>query len=519
MQLIIANNSVANPLTLDLSNYIVVQEGEGMDPSDPAFREAVISHSLLKEGGVLALENLQAKELAFPLRLKSTTSGGITQLIQEINQIVTMPGATASWQDDGLSQPTVFKLISGQFDIAYNYREAQNHMLSGKLRLFSQPLGQTAAPRTYAAASGVGPLLMISPYASSGALAIGASTQAGVAGFGGAPMGASSGVFFPGAPSLAGDAPGRLQISYVGPLPNNATSAGVVPTVAMSLLPDKYYQPLITITQTYGGSTNLMTGADAVASQYLRSNFSLSPNFQLPLSASPIPISWAGFHRVFAIARASTLAQSLSLVAGANVPQTTTATVYPGDWQLLDLGVVSLRANETAAAIPNEQPQVVWSSVNNFPASNSVVADVTAFVMLPDNATWYVNPSSIIPSQYGGPVGIYTGQVLVSQGVYTNTILVDDAVGDQFLYTGASQQSAPSPIAAVRSAELITPYSRGLVPRPDPKNGLPILAILGVGQNGVPSTAFSASAAWPNPQNQRTMAQVNVLERTRYVLP
>src|SRR5579884_1648673 len=100
---------------MDLSNFVDVQQGQGMDPYDPNFREALISHSLLKEGGVLALEDLKANELIFPLKVNAVLISQLVPLIVEINQIVTAPGATVSWQDDGFSQPTVFDLISGQF--------------------------------------------------------------------------------------------------------------------------------------------------------------------------------------------------------------------------------------------------------------------------------------------------------------------------------------------------------------------------------------------------------------------
>ena len=59
----------------------------------------------------------------------------------------------------------------------------------------------------------------------------------------------------------------------------------------------------------------------------------------------------------------------------------------------------------------------------------------------------------------------------------------------------------------------MTQFSRGLVPRPDPKNGLPIIAIMGIGgQNASPGLMT-------NSVDQRLSAQITVLERTRYVLP
>ena len=109
---------------------------------------------------------------------------------------------------------------------------------------------------------------------------------------------------------------------------------------------------------------------------------------------------------------------------------------------------------------------------------------------------------------------------------FSNTCLLDDILGDQFVYWGASQTFAPSPIGSVPSAGRVTQFSRGLVPRPDPKNGLPIIAILGVAQNNNPNFPYVSiggvgetvtGASWLSPQNLPSLAQVNVLERVRYV--
>ena len=146
-----------------------------------------------------------------------------------------------------MSQATVFDGISGQFDIEYNYRRGQKQYTNGKLRLFSSPFGRAASARPYASASAVGPLLMISPYASGGAAALVASTT-GYGASGGiySPNGPSGGISYIGSPSLAGDAPALLQISYVGPMATGASRNGDVPYAAISLLPDQYYAPLIT---------------------------------------------------------------------------------------------------------------------------------------------------------------------------------------------------------------------------------------------------------------------------------
>jgi hypothetical protein len=131
-----------------------------------------------------------------------------------------------------------------------------------------------------------------------------------------------------------------------------------------------------------------------------------------------------------------------------------------------------------------------------------------------------VNPRAIVPSQYGWPPGLVAGGVAggaAASAPYTNTLIFDDVLADQFIFSGPSQTAAPSPLGSVPSSARITPYTRGLVPRPDPKNGPPILAIVGVPLNS--ASLGGVGASWSTQLNQRTVAQVNVLERARYLLP
>ena len=189
MLLRLLSNSGTNPQTIDLTNYVRAAIEEGWDMASPAYSNRQFTTSLLKEGGTFTLENPKLKEQIIPLLITAASSTAAVAVIQQINQLLQTPGATAQWQDDGLSQATYFNLASGQCDIQFDYRKQQQHTYVVKMRLFSQPFGTTATPRIFAAASAVGPLLMISPYASSGNLTIAASTQAGVAGFGGRQQG------------------------------------------------------------------------------------------------------------------------------------------------------------------------------------------------------------------------------------------------------------------------------------------------------------------------------------------
>lgn len=592
--LILNSNNAQNPLSLDLSNYLDLTDGTDINPQDPAFTTRVISHSLLKEGGVLALSDYQAKELVFPLRISAASNVALQTIIEQINQVVNSPGATYSWQPPGASQPTIFDSISGQFDVHYRYREDEAKWCSGDLKLFTQPFGHAGGPRSYATASGVGPLLMVTPYASGGGQAIGASTQAGIAGYGAIGQGGtpSSGVFYWGSPSLVGDAPALLQLSYAGPQPTGATNAGVVPTVAVSVLPDANYQPLIPTTQVLYGASKPITNAVVPASQYLTMAGPNQDTWSFGFAQNAVAtLDWAGPHRLFAIARASGQPGTLALLANSLVVYSASIGVGMGDWQALDLGTFQLAGSQT--------PQQAIAITAAPGASTNAALDLAAFVVLPDSKTWFMSPSLLTPSQYGpvsspneafitgandpagvavdgsyvywtnvnansigranlngidptqwwiaganGPYGIAqdghhvywansggnantigrqvkTGG-MTTQAAFSNTVLIDDYLSQQFLFANSASSYVPSAAGIEPQSTPITAYTRGLVPRPEPSRGLPILAIFAVGQNSTPSQGGSyqqAGASWTNQQNLATYAQINVIERTRYVLP
>jgi hypothetical protein len=521
--LVLTNNQTTNPtggpLTLDLTNYVVVDPGQGLDPADPAFTQRIWSRSLLKEGATLALEQLVEREMQFPLKLGPIGgAGGSPQnlsatlaLIQQINQILQTPGTTMTWQPPGASQPTTFDVLSGLVESAYNYRAEQQSWEIANLRVFTQPLGRTVGPRTYAAASGVGPLLMLTPYGTpntaGGAIAqvVGASTQAGLAGFGGASQGGvpSSGIFYQGAPSLAGDAPALLHLSYTGPVPNNATNSGIVPYAVLSTLPDYNYQVLFpkAFMHKVSGTASSLAVSGAVASQYWSVPSGLAAQLAFPPFVEIVPGAWAGNHRLFAIARASQSPRQMGTVLDAFVNTPTVATVTTADWTLYDLGTFAIRASQT----PTGGFGVAASLNVSVPAAAGTL-DLCALAMVPDNTSWFLSPGFAAASQYATNL------------LSSNTFVIDDTFGEQYMYFQPTMTQAPSPLGTNQLGTRVTQYSRGLVPQPDPRNGLPILSLLAVGQAYAPSVVWQAGASWANPQNLQITAQVGVLERTRYVL-
>ena len=460
----------------------------------------------MKEGATLALQQLVEREQTWPLLLGPfATTSAMMSYIAEVNQAINTPGAVAYWETDGASQPTYYDMLSGELQIAYSYRKEQAgaHYTQAKLLTFSDPLGRPAAPRPLAAASAVGPVLMISPYASGGQYILGASTQAGVAGFGGQQQ-PSGGVFYSGNPSLAGDAPALLQIGYAGPSEAYAgTTAVPTPWTAVSVLPDQNYQPLIPlsyVTSYAAVGPSVYHSANAIGSTYWSTGTqgpsALSGAIKAPVLASQPPLSWAGPHRLFAIARASSVnmvgsAEISGLYDGTLVNASTVGSIPLGlGWQPVDVGTFALRASQTPP------PQGVQWGVT----ASGCNVDLAGFVCLPDNATWFMA---------GGQAPFLTS---IGWAGY-NCLLLDDVAGDQFAYQGYNEAGAPAAATIAQNAIRMTQFSRGLVPRPDPKNGLPIIAIMGIGgQNASPGLMT-------NSINQRLSAQVTVLERTRYVLP
>jgi hypothetical protein len=473
----ISNNSAANPQTVDLSPYLRLQPDQGADPYDPQYTEKVWGRSILREGATLALEQLREKEMVFPLALKGTTSSVVAgTLVQQINAVIHTPGATVSWQDDGMSQPTVFDLLSGQLDIEYSYfRSAGGHWTNAKLRLFTEPLGRTAGPRQYAIATAAGPVTYMAP---SSYLARTPSP---------------GNVVYPGNASLSGDAGAQLAIGY-----SASIGANQIGKMFVSLLPDSDYMPmspsqivLANVTPRSAATapegfvwTFGVGSANAI-------NFSPIASFNTLLTP---PLAWAGQHRLLAFARASGTWGQLSTAALSLISTVTTASVGPPSnaWDLYDLGTFSIRPSEPLlggrgtnafAEIAVQVPSVAGVGSN-------AALDIGGVIMLPDSTTWYVGPSANAE----------------------NLIVIDDRLGDQS-FTSTNGAPAFNPIGALSPANRLTPISRGLVPRPDPRNGLPILAFVAVG-----ATPNAGGGALLPPYPQGT-ANVYVQERTRYVLP
>lgn len=326
--------------TIDLTPYLDVNVGAGLDPSDPQFTNKVFAHSLLKQGGTLALEDLKLRELTFPLKLNATSKDKLTALVREINTIINTKGCKASWTDESTTTPTFFTLASGQLDPEFDFRmgQATHPWLKAKLRLFVQPLG--AKTTTMTALS----------------RASGATSQAT------APV-----YVFYASGIVPGDAPalvrGVVEPEFIG-------GAGYS---AFSYLPNASYSPWIpAASQTQGAGW--VRGASKGFNFYAGNG-----EFTVPRASGVYP----GTHRVLAIARRFNNATPATLTAeveNAKAPEPNEAVVVGGaskaqPWNVLDLGVVRLPTDQS---LMHE-----WT----LRIEASATVGIHGFVLLPENST------------------------------------------------------------------------------------------------------------------------------------
>ncbi len=291
---------------LDLAQYLRAQAGEGFDPSDVDYSEPQFSRSPARAGGSWVGDNVNLRELVWPLSLDATNKDGLLEVIREINLELEREGIRVEWRDAGASQSTFYDIARGRLEPEFNFWRAAAMRINAILRIWVQPFGHTATER------------IVGTGAASGPVAI-------------APLAA-----------LQGDAPGLLDLTV---------RAGAAPShgriVAAAVLPHPFYAPEIraaSIGDRMDGAA-IVGASGAPGSQYL--GLPVSPTCasgiacKLELFAAS---AYAGRQRVFALAR-SKLSDGVALRAldpfGQPIGPTALATVS-ADWGLVDLGVLSL---------------------------------------------------------------------------------------------------------------------------------------------------------------------------------
>lgn len=347
-----AANFILRVGDLDLSEFVRVTAGDGLDPFSPAFSTRTFAHSPLSAGGDLALTDADVKEMVWPLYLNAPSKDELTALTGQLDrQLARMP-TLVEWRDAAASQSTFFDLASGQFDPEFDFRRAEQGWLGGMLHLWVQPYGHTNQWRLVASAAGSGMLLR-------------------------APV-----------PSpLAGDVDAVCQVAITAP--EWAAPAGRF--VAFSVLAHPSYSPELhaaQFTDRVAGAA-LVGASGAVASQYL-SVPSLAADIacKAPLA---IPSVYSGDQRVLAVARTPSSAAStpamLRLLDAYSQPAGPTAPAAEGaGWGLVDLGVVRV---PSALARP--------TSVKLAVQAGGAAVHISELVILPERSTVFVSDDASPP--------------------------------------------------------------------------------------------------------------------------
>lgn len=354
---------------IDLTKYLDVEAGKGMEPGDPHFTNKVFAHSLLKQGGTLALEDLQLKELVFPVKLKAASKAALAALVQQINRIMNTPETVLEWQDEGTATVTYFDLASGQFDDEYDYRLGVNNWLKGKLRLFTQPLGYPTPGKTPEA-------LTVSGIATTTAVAS-------------VPL-----VVFTGASAVRGDGPALLG----GIVEGENTGVGQ-PYVAMSLLPAHSYVPLYPAASgtIVGGVGSSVATSNAISGSFAR----LATQ---SLGGAPAPLRWTFFnegvkpgygnHRLLMIARTASIGgvvfrfgNAKATISVATVTNTSFTEASGEEWRMYDMGILSLSEPEV-----NSGATTLFELSALHPTFTGTL-DIAGAVMLPENSTTWLHDS------------------------------------------------------------------------------------------------------------------------------
>lgn len=374
------------------AGYLAVNAGEGLDPADPQFTNKIFAHSLLKQGGTLALEDLKLRELTLPLTLKATNKDGLSALVREINTIINTGGCQLLWSDEGTEVITHFSLASGQLDPEFDFRQGQQTapMLKAKLRLFVQPLGQVGAqPRA---------LLMAGTTAGNGATLTGTPPV----------------LVFHAASGVRGDAPALIEAVHTFAV------NGPEQAVAVSVLPESYtpWYPAPT-------STGFVHGASEGGSFFIgRGTMSFGPFSQE---------TYAGDQRVLVFLNAASpvkvsveadYSEYQNAASGANAVTISENPVFGP----VDLGV---------AHVPSA------AATFSLHFTTNATMSIMGLVVLPENNTCWTRASTVFFADKGGLTGERLPRVVFSGP--RARVLQENLFGqERFDLTGRARGAIPT---------------------------------------------------------------------------
>lgn len=306
-----------NTADLDLSAYLNVQEGEGLDPAAGGFLEPAFNDSPIGAGQSLVNIDAQNKEHIYPLMLKAATKDALHTLVGSIRLKLSEPQVRVEWRDQGATFSTFYDLEFGRFEPSYRFFRARQNWLGGNLHLWVRPYGHTGTERIAGTAAGSRMMQIVS------------------------------------VPSaIIGDT-GALMVTDI------AIASSVTKDVwGLSIIPSGAIVEWPAASLLQSSATSALTGASgANASQY-RGLYAGAGGETTIVDVVFNQASRVGDQRVFALARTANLAGAILRLyddSGVGLGTTLLPATYPygnavpgpaasvwRGWQLVDLGVLSL---------------------------------------------------------------------------------------------------------------------------------------------------------------------------------
>lgn len=147
---------------LDLTQYLMLQEGDGFDPADGGFLEPIFNDSSVGAGQALVNLHAANKEFQIPLHLKAATKDSLHTLFRTLRSKLDEPEVLVEWRDEGATDVTYYTLEFGRFDPEYRFHRARHKWVRGVLRCWVRPYGHTATERIAATGAASGFLHTIS---------------------------------------------------------------------------------------------------------------------------------------------------------------------------------------------------------------------------------------------------------------------------------------------------------------------------------------------------------------------
>lgn len=134
----------------DLSVFVNVQPGEGLDPAAPFAEPQFSGGGAFGEGLTYIGDSITLREWVIPLILEAADRDSLLQLIEDINQDLTRGAQIEYAIDASVDSISYFDLERGRLDIAYNHFLAQSNITRANLRLWTRPFAHTGTARPIA---------------------------------------------------------------------------------------------------------------------------------------------------------------------------------------------------------------------------------------------------------------------------------------------------------------------------------------------------------------------------------